>query len=83
MLLLATPLPFIANTAGWMTTELGRQPWLVYGLLRIAEGSSPLLSSGNVLLTLLGFAGMYTIASILYLLVTAQLIARGPVSSHA
>ena len=31
-LLLASPLPFVANTAGWMTTELGRQPWLVYGL---------------------------------------------------
>jgi cytochrome d ubiquinol oxidase subunit I len=78
MLLLITPFPFIANTAGWLTTELGRQPWVVYGLLRIVDGSSPLLSSGNVLFTLLGFAGMYAIASMLYLLVMAQEIARGP-----
>jgi cytochrome d ubiquinol oxidase subunit I len=78
MLLLLTPFPFIANTAGWLTTELGRQPWVVYGLLRIVDGSSPLLSSGNVLFTLLGFAGMYAIASMLYLLVMAQEIARGP-----
>jgi cytochrome d ubiquinol oxidase subunit I len=81
LLLLATPFPFIANTAGWMTTELGRQPWLIYGLLRIEDGVSPLLSSGNVLFTLLGFAGMYAVASLLYVLVMAQLIARGPAAS--
>jgi cytochrome d ubiquinol oxidase subunit I len=78
LLLLATPFPFIANTAGWMTTELGRQPWVIYGLQPIANGASPLLSSGNVLFTLLGFAGMYAIASVLYLLVLVQEIARGP-----
>jgi cytochrome d ubiquinol oxidase subunit I len=78
MLLLITPFPFIANTAGWLTTELGRQPWVIFGLLRIIDGSSPLLSSGNVLFTLLGFAGLYAIASMLYLLVMAQEIARGP-----
>jgi cytochrome d ubiquinol oxidase subunit I len=61
-----------------MTTELGRQPWLIYGLLRIEDGVSPLLSTGNVLFTLLGFAGMYAIASLLYVLVMARLIARGP-----
>jgi len=80
LLLLATPFPFIANTAGWMTTELGRQPWVIFGLQRIADGSSPQVSAGNVLFTLLGFAGMYAIASILYLLVMAQEIARGPVA---
>ena len=41
VLMLAFPFPYIANTAGWMTAELGRQPWLVYGLLRTADGASP------------------------------------------
>ena len=38
ILMLAMPFPYIANTAGWMTAEVGRQPWLVYGLLRTAAG---------------------------------------------
>jgi cytochrome d ubiquinol oxidase subunit I len=78
MLLLATPFPFVANTAGWMTTELGRQPWLAYGLLRTSEGVSPLVSSGNVLFSFIGFAGMYTLLSILWLTVMVQEIGRGP-----
>src|SRR5262249_37098242 len=55
LLMLSVPFPYIATTAGWMTTELGRQPWLVYGLLRTADGISPLVHSGNALFTLLGF----------------------------
>jgi cytochrome d ubiquinol oxidase subunit I len=55
VLLLAFPFPYIANTAGWMTAELGRQPWLVYGLFRTAQGSSPRVHSGTVLFTLMGF----------------------------
>jgi cytochrome d ubiquinol oxidase subunit I len=78
LLLLATPFPFIANTAGWLTTELGRQPWVVYGLLRTADGVSPQLSTGNVLFSLIGFTGMYTVMSILWLLSMAREIAHGP-----
>ena len=58
-LMLSAPLPYIANTAGWMTAELGRQPWLIYGLMRTAAGTSP-GSAGNALFTLMGFMGMYT-----------------------
>ncbi len=43
--------PYIANTAGWMTAELGRQPWLVYGLMRTAEGASPTVHGGTTLFT--------------------------------
>jgi cytochrome bd ubiquinol oxidase subunit I len=78
MLLLATPFPFLANTAGWMTTELGRQPWLVYALLRTADGTSPLVSSANILFTTLGFAGMYTIMSLLYTVVLIKEVGHGP-----
>src|SRR5262249_12259700 len=44
VLMLAFPLPYIANTLGWMTAELGRQPWLVYGLFRTAQGHSQVVS---------------------------------------
>ena len=60
MLLLLFPLPYIANTAGWMTAELGRQPWLVYGLLRTVDGYSKMVSAGNAWFSFLGFLGMYT-----------------------
>ena len=79
LLLLSVPFPYIATTAGWMTTELGRQPWLVYGLLRTSEGASPLVHSGNVLFTLLGFLGLYLLLGLLFLVFMGQTIREGPV----
>ena len=55
--MLMFPLPYVANTAGWMTAEMGRQPWLVYGLMRTEEGFSKMVSAGNGWFTFLGFAG--------------------------
>ncbi|MGZ4789400.1 MAG: cytochrome ubiquinol oxidase subunit I, partial [Terriglobales bacterium] len=78
ILMLSAPFPYIANTAGWMTAEIGRQPWLVYGLLRTSEGYSTLVSAGNGLFTLLGFMGMYTVLSILFLFLLYRVIAEGP-----
>jgi very-short-patch-repair endonuclease len=51
-LLLSWPLPYIATTAGWMTAEIGRQPWLVFGLIRTSTGASIHVSAGNSLFTL-------------------------------
>jgi cytochrome d ubiquinol oxidase subunit I len=78
IIMLATPFPFIANTAGWFTTELGRQPWLVYGLLQTAQGSSTTLSTGNILFTLLGFAGIYLLLGLLYVFLVIQEALHGP-----
>jgi cytochrome bd ubiquinol oxidase subunit I len=78
ILMLAIPLPFIANTAGWFTAELGRQPWLAYGLFRTSEGVSPLVSSGSVLFTLIGFAGMYLIMGLLYIVLMVREVGHGP-----
>ncbi len=77
-LLLAFPFPYIATTAGWMTAELGRQPWLVYGLLRTVAGASPTVHSGTVLFTLIGFAGLYFVLGILFLFLIGREIAHGP-----
>jgi cytochrome d ubiquinol oxidase subunit I len=78
LLMLSTPFPFIANSAGWLTAELGRQPWLVYGLQRTTAGTSTLLSGGNVLFTLLGFAGVYLVLGMLYVMLVVQEATTGP-----
>ena len=80
VLLLSLPFPYIANTAGWMTAEIGRQPWLVYGLMRTADGYSKLVSAGNGLFTLLGFMGMYTVLGILFLFLVRREIENGPLA---
>ncbi len=78
LLMLSFPFPYIANTAGWVTAETGRQPWLVYGLLRTAQGASAQVSAGNALFTLLGFFGIYTVLSMLFILLVYEHLARGP-----
>lgn len=78
VLMLSFPLPYIANTAGWMTAELGRQPYLVYGLLRTLDGYSKSVSASNAWFTLLGFLGIYTLLSILFLFLIQREIALGP-----
>jgi len=83
LLMLCAPFPYIATTAGWMTAELGRQPWLVYGLLRTSEGASPLVHSGNALFTLLGFLGLYLLLGILFLFLLAETIRHGPADRSA
>jgi cytochrome bd ubiquinol oxidase subunit I len=77
-LMLSVPFPYIATTAGWMTAELGRQPWLIYGLMRTIAGVSPRVSAGNGLFTLLGFMGMYMLLGILFLFLVFREIADGP-----
>ncbi len=83
VILFATPFPYIANTAGWYTAELARQPWLVYGLLKTLDGISPNVSSGNTLFTLLGFIGLYILLGLLLLLLAGKTIHVGPESHKA
>jgi cytochrome bd ubiquinol oxidase subunit I len=83
IVMLCVPLPYIANTAGWMTAELGRQPWLVYGLMRTAEGYSKYVTAGNGLFTLLGFMGLYMFLGICFLFLISQVIIQGPVDDSA
>ena len=81
LLMLALPFPYVANTAGWMTAEVGRQPWLVYGLIRTHEGASKLVSAGSGWFSLLGFLGIYTVLSMLFLFLVYEQIAAGPEGS--
>ena len=83
ILLLCLPFPYIANTAGWMTAEVGRQPWLVYNLMRTSEGYSKYVHAGNGLFTLLGFMGLYALLAILFLFLVHREIDHGPSSAPA
>ncbi len=82
LLMLSIPLPYIANTAGWMTAELGRQPWLIYGLMRTMHGTSPRVGAGNTWFTLIGFMGLYTVLAILFLFLIWREIEIGPEPSQ-
>ena len=78
LLLVSFPLPYIANTAGWLSAELGRQPWLVYGLLRTRDGASRAVHSGTALFTLIGFCGLYLLLGLLFVFLVAKEIGKGP-----
>jgi cytochrome d ubiquinol oxidase subunit I len=78
LILLSFPFPFIANTAGWAAAELGRQPWLIYGLFRTGQGVSAGVSAGNTLFTLIGFIGLYFVVGLLYLALFGRELVRGP-----
>lgn len=78
ILMLAAPFPYIANTAGWMAAELGRQPWLVYGLMRTSEGASPTVHSGSAAFTLIGFTGMYALLGFVFLVLIGRELLHGP-----
>jgi cytochrome d ubiquinol oxidase subunit I len=78
-LMLLMPFPYIANEAGWTVTEVGRQPWIVYGLMRTADAYSKNVASGESLFTLIGFAGMYFLLGVLFLYLVLRQIDTGAV----
>jgi len=78
VLMLAFPFPYIANTLGWMTAELGRQPWLIYSIFQTHDGYSKVVTSGDTIFTLIGFIGLYFVLGVLFLYLAGREIANGP-----
>jgi len=78
VLMLTFPFPYIANTLGWMTAELGRQPWLIYGLFHTRDGYSKVVSTGDTIFTLIGFVGLYFVLGLLFLYLVGREIGHGP-----
>jgi cytochrome bd ubiquinol oxidase subunit I len=83
ILLTQLPFPYIATEAGWTVTEVGRQPWLVYGLLQTAQGASPSVVAAETIFTLLGFAGMYALFGLVFLYLLLRIVAAGPAEASA
>lgn len=80
---LALFLPYLANTTGWLLTELGRQPWVVYGLLKTADAVSPNLTGGMVLTTLIGFTLVYGVLMVADVYLLVKYAKAGPAASGA
>jgi cytochrome bd ubiquinol oxidase subunit I len=78
LLMLAIPFPYIANHAGWVVAEVGRQPWAVYGLLRTSGSTSQNVTAGMTYFTLFGFMGLYSLVGLLYLLLFFKIVHKGP-----
>jgi cytochrome d ubiquinol oxidase subunit I len=71
-------LPQIANQIGWITAEVGRQPWIVYGLLRTSEGLSKAVDAGQVMFSLILFILIYIGLFILFIYLLNEKIKHGP-----
>ena len=77
-MIFAISLPFIANTAGWVMTEIGRQPWTVFGLMTTEDSISPSVTAGEVLFSLIAFTVIYAILAVVLLYLFAKVIKKGP-----
>ncbi|MEN8821319.1 MAG: cytochrome ubiquinol oxidase subunit I, partial [Abyssibacter sp.] len=77
-LIAASPLGFFAVIAGWLTTEIGRQPWVVAGLMRTADSGSPTVQASEVATSLALFIGVYSLLLIVFIGVVLMLIRKGP-----
>ncbi|MEZ5830961.1 MAG: cytochrome ubiquinol oxidase subunit I [Dongiaceae bacterium] len=75
---LMTPLGFVAVIAGWTTTEVGRQPWTIYGLMRTADSVPPSLTGTSALISLLGYMAVYLVIFPAGAFVMAKLVRKGP-----
>jgi cytochrome d ubiquinol oxidase subunit I len=77
MMLYAIPLPYLACTMGWTLTELGRQPWIVYGLMRTKDAVSPIAAS-QVGISLVAFIVVYSLLGLAAFLLIAKYARKGP-----
>ncbi len=78
MMLWAVPLPYIANQAGWAVAEVGRQPWVVYGIMRTADAVSP-ISASQVMVSLVAFVLVYSLLGVAAFYLIGKYARRGPV----
>ncbi|MBN1570241.1 MAG: cytochrome ubiquinol oxidase subunit I [Acidobacteria bacterium] len=83
--LLSIPVPFIANELGWIAAEVGRQPWVVYGLnsMRTALVASPTVSAGEILFSLVMFSLLYLLMFLLWIFLLGRTIRKGPFEERA
>jgi cytochrome d ubiquinol oxidase subunit I len=65
LMVFGAALPFIANSMGWIFTEMGRQPWVVFGMLKTSDAGSPAVSTAEVLITLIGFTLLYAVLALI------------------
>ena len=82
LLVISVLFPYISNQAGWCTAEAGRQPWVVYNLLRTAKGVSQSISAAQVMGSLIMFVVIYSLFFSLFIFLLNRKIQGGPLESH-
>mgnify|MGYP000883478963 FL=1 len=80
---IAIALPYLANTAGWILTEMGRQPWVVYDKMKTADAVSPNITSGMVIMSLVGFTLIYGLLLFADVYLLKKYAKAGPASKNA
>jgi len=83
LLVLAVPLPYLANEVGWIGAEVGRQPWAVFRVLRTAEAASPVVPAGQIFFTLLLFLAVYALIAAVGLSAILKIVKKGPEPAQA
>jgi cytochrome d ubiquinol oxidase subunit I len=78
VMLYAIPLPYLATQIGWILAEVGRQPWIVYGLLRTSDAVSKSLTVGQVIMSLVGFTLVYGLLAIIDIYLLTKYARKGP-----
>ena len=78
LMVFAAALPFLANTAGWIFTEMGRQPWVVFGMLKTSDAGSPSVSTAEILITLVGFTLLYAVLAVIAGRIFLEKARKGP-----
>ena len=78
IMLLSIPLPYIANQLGWVVAEVGRQPWIVYGIMKTSDGVSKSIDVTQVVVSLLGFTLLYGLLGVIDIYLLAKYARKGP-----
>jgi cytochrome d ubiquinol oxidase subunit I len=75
------PLPHLAHETGWITAEVGRQPWIIYGLMKTANASSVVVSAGEIVFSLIMFFLIYLLLFVMFVLLFVKIVKQGPAAS--
>ena len=78
LLVFAIPLPYIANQLGWIVAEMGRQPWIVYGVMKTSDAISKSITVGQVVFSLAGFVLLYGLLGTIDIYLLAKFARKGP-----
>jgi len=83
IMLLSLPLPYLAVQLGWIVAEVGRQPWIVYGLMKTSQAVSPVISGGQVLTSLLAFVAVYGLLGAVGIFLMVKTAKAGPITGES
>ena len=77
-MLFSIPIPHFAIQLGWISAEVGRQPWVVYGVLRTSKAASVVVPAGQILFSLIMFGLIYLFLFIIFIKLLVKIVKKGP-----